>query len=338
MNLSKGGVEEMSESESNLYKLLDLKGPSLAVASGMGLLFFGGTIAKSQSDILIISGVTLVGLGAAIAALTYLRGTKQNTNVVEDRIVNITNNTTTDEDINRLLNMLKEHIDSLQSVSHIDFTEEERISIIEHIKSNICEELSNELFKSAKSTAANNITENKYFPELKRELQKTKARLTSEIDALARRGNLNLVIGGMTTLLAVALLGYVVLTAKSNSLEMSDFIWHYIPRITVSIFIQVFSFFFLRLYKNSLEDIKYFQNELTNIDSRYAALESALLFGDKTIISKVIQEMLNTDRNSRLKKGESTVDLEKLKEENKSLTDLLGSAKGIIESIKDKSK
>jgi len=63
-------------------------------------------------------------------------------------------------------------------------------------------------------------------------------------------------------------------------------------------------------------------------------LEASLLLGDKAIISKVIEEASNTDRNSKLKKGESTVALEKLREENKSLSDMLSAAKDLISSFK----
>ncbi|MEW8437358.1 MAG: hypothetical protein AB2689_04295 [Candidatus Thiodiazotropha taylori] len=321
-------------------RMFGLSGPILLVVSGIILLTFGAQFVSSelQGNIVVISGVMLVVLGGAVSALTYLRGYKEKLSYSNgDSYVSV-NNTLEDHDVDRIVKTITEKLieqgnASKQSVN-IDLTPEERSEIIGAIKSNITKELAEDLFKSAKSALSDSIVESKYFYELRKELQKTKARLTDEIGALTRRGNLNLVIGGVTTILAVSLLGYVVLTANSNALELKDFVWHYIPRITVSVFIQIFSFFFLRLYRNSLEDIKYFQNELTNVDSRFASLEAALILGDKAILSKVIEEVSCTDRNSRLKKGESTVALEKLREENKSLSEMLGSAKELISSIK----
>ena len=45
----------------------------------------------------------------------------------------------------------------------------------------------------------------------------------------------------------------------------------------MAIFIEVFSFFFLKLYKSGLADILYYQNELTNLESKFLALELASL-------------------------------------------------------------
>ncbi|MBI5525005.1 MAG: hypothetical protein HY897_01580 [Deltaproteobacteria bacterium] len=40
---------------------------------------------------------------------------------------------------------------------------------------------------------------------------------------------------------------------------------HYVPRITTVTFIEVFAFFFLKLYRASLIEIKFYQNELTSL-------------------------------------------------------------------------
>jgi len=39
--------------------------------------------------------------------------------------------------------------------------------------------------------------------------------------------------------------------------------------------IELFAYFFLKLYKSDLSEIKYFQNELTNVEMRYAAVRLA---------------------------------------------------------------
>ena len=52
---------------------------------------------------------------------------------------------------------------------------------------------------------------------------------------------------------------------------------YYAPRLTLSIFIEFFSFFFLRLYKTGISEIKYFQNELTNAELKFIAVEKAIM-------------------------------------------------------------
>lgn len=60
---------------------------------------------------------------------------------------------------------------------------------------------------------------------------------------------------------------------------------------------KVFSFFFLKLYKSNLEEIKYFQNELTNIEMKIIAHEAALLSQENKSIVPIIEQLVRTDRN-----------------------------------------
>ncbi len=91
---------------------------------------------------------------------------------------------------------------------------------------------------------------------------------------LTRRSNINLVIGVVTTLLAVGLLAYVVLPDTLSSSDVGMVLLHFLPRLSIVVFIQTFSFFFLRLYRSGLNDIKYYQNELTNLETKHLVLES----------------------------------------------------------------
>jgi hypothetical protein len=83
-------------------------------------------------------------------------------------------------------------------------------------------------------------------------------RLQTEVRALMRRGNLNLVLGTLTTGAAAAILAYVALTAKLGGGDWRGYMPTYLMRLSVVVFIEIFAFFFLRLYRASLADIKYF--------------------------------------------------------------------------------
>jgi hypothetical protein len=135
-------------------------------------------------------------------------------------------------------------------------------------------------------------------------VDESRARLTKEIAALGRRGNVNLVIGFTTTLFSVAFLAYIVLTAGNVFANLNTLLAHYIPRITVAVFIEVFAFFFLKLYRSALIDIKYYQNELTALASVSIAMEGALSLKDKKSLSDVVAVIAKANPNASNPSGE----------------------------------
>jgi hypothetical protein len=150
----------------------------------------------------------------------------------------------------------------------------------------------------------------KRLAQVRRRIDGARTRLRNEISNLGRRGNLNLIIGGATTAFAIILLAYVSFSGPTTATDWRERLPVYILRVSVALFIEVFSFFFLRLYRANLQEIKYFQNELTNIESRAMAIEFALLIDDKDIAKSLIEKLAQTERNFVLKKGESTIELE----------------------------
>jgi hypothetical protein len=155
-------------------------------------------------------------------------------------------------------------------------------------------------------------------------------RLLLEVDRLGRRNNLNLTFGLLCTgagLWVLYSLAFQTKQADTDNLIHADnlvqFAISYVPRLTLIIFIEVFAYFFLGLYKKGLADIKYFQNEITNIESKAVALSAALSISDPVITSRVIENIANTERNHVLEKGQTTVELEIAKSEKESLLSLV---------------
>jgi len=125
-------------------------------------------------------------------------------------------------------------------------------------------------------------------------------RLEEECAGLNKRGNLNLAIGSATTFFAACFLGYLVIRAPSH-FDNATAVWtHYIPRVSTVVFIEVFAFFFLRLYKNTIQESRYYQNELTSLAALQIALESAFILASPTVTGKVIENISQTNRNSAL--------------------------------------
>lgn len=140
-------------------------------------------------------------------------------------------------------------------------------------------------------------------------------RLREEIDVLSKRANLNLIIGSLITVGGLVLLGYFVIRPSNNAADVVSLLVHFVPRLSLVLFIELFSLFFLKLYRSSLSEIKYYQNELTNIELKESALLTAIHCGTMADISSVISTLAITERNFKLHKDESTVELERDKME-----------------------
>jgi hypothetical protein len=154
------------------------------------------------------------------------------------------------------------------------------------------------------------------------------SRLESEVQNLAKRGNINLILGMSTTLTGLGILGYSVFNAPDlkTTIELAS---HFIPRISLVLLIEVFAYFFLKLYKQSLSEIKYFQNEITNIESKFLGLRLSTESNETECIKSVVSNLISTERNFVLEKGQTTIELEKIKDDQQqraNLTSLLDKA------------
>jgi len=138
----------------------------------------------------------------------------------------------------------------------------------------------------------------------------TLRRIYREIEALTRRATLNLVLGVVTAVSGILLLSYIVLGEGKSITNLTDFTISFIPRLSIVTIIEVFAYFFLRLYKSSLNEIKYFQNEATNIEFHFTALLSALKEKNPELMKETVLSFLRTDRNPLLVGDQKSQSLE----------------------------
>jgi len=171
------------------------------------------------------------------------------------------------------------------------------------------------------------------FANLFEELYKSDVKIKLQIERLENNSNLNLIIGIITTSIAIIILGASIFYQK-NFLTNLDLLSHYIPRISTVIFVEIFSFFFLKLYKNNLAEIKYFQNEMTNLNFKIAALKTALKTKDVNTITEITKTFSIAERNFILKKDESTEKIEIQKIDNANSNGYFQSLTDLIKSIK----
>ncbi|MDM0007478.1 hypothetical protein QTI51_22945 [Variovorax sp. J22G73] len=130
-------------------------------------------------------------------------------------------------------------------------------------------------------------------------------RLRLEIDSLGLRGNINLTIGVFTTLLAVSALAYMVFTSDRKFDSIVDVLSHYVPRLTLVVFIEVFSFFFLRLYRSTLDEIRFYQERLNDAATQRVAIELAWALGDSEARAAFANTLVTTKGRTEAKSTSS---------------------------------
>lgn len=191
-------------------------------------------------------------------------------------------------------------------------------------------------------------------------LNAARKRLGSHAHALSRRATYNLLSGVAVTLLAISVLVWwswdyrdvlasdtmahavetnnqdtpASISDSANRQQLfADVLLSSLPRLSLAIILEVFAFFFLRQYRNSLMEEKYFQNEVTNIECQQASIEGALMTASSDLKDQIFKELASTERNRILDKDQTTVDLERMKSETKQSTDVLTK---VIELMKQK--
>ncbi len=156
------------------------------------------------------------------------------------------------------------------------------------------------------------------------------SRIKREIRYVRLTGNFQLYIGILLSIVAIALIAEKVFFTNTIYSDIHQLAIETLPRAFLLIFIEIFSFFFLNLYKKSLDDIKYLNNELTNLENKFLALYLAKDNGNFKLLSNALETLLKTERNFVLKKDETTIELEKNKIEAQSSNSTLQALKDII--------
>jgi hypothetical protein len=227
------------------------------------------------------------------------------------------------------IDVLKSQLEAV-SASKEALTKEQTQSLVENVKKKIEVDASRQFLAEMRK----GIRAEARFQDVLLYSRETADRLLREVAALSKRGNLNLSIGIAITVAGLGVLAYVVFQGLQIPREPWAIASHYIPRLSLVLFIELFAYFFLRLYKSSLGEIKYFQNELTNVEAKRLALAVVLSEPDPKILTKVVEDLTRTERNFVLQKGQTTVDLEAARVERDSSSNLLEKLGAIVSKLK----
>ncbi|MCH5172547.1 MAG: hypothetical protein J1F31_06955 [Erysipelotrichales bacterium] len=153
---------------------------------------------------------------------------------------------------------------------------------------------------------------------------KMEERLLCELKALGKRSNINLIIGSVIAVIGWGLLILFIYDVNGQELEGWSILNTFLPRLSIVAIMEVFSFFFLKLYRESIERIRYYQNEITNIESKKVAIIVACMLDNENDNKKtIINSLLSVERNVFIKKGETTMELEKYRIDSSSNNNLI---------------
>lgn len=169
------------------------------------------------------------------------------------------------------------------------------------------------------------------------------SRLNEAISQLSKRGDIYIVIGSGLTIIA----GYILYTSMVDylslnvageeasilDLSMYDLILMGV-KISVVLFVEVFAFYYLRLYREIVKDVKYYQNEITNIEVRLLALYAIDNFEHSEALSGLVGELSKVERNFLIDKKHTTIDLEKSKHDSSMIGAAIGQVTKLINTVK----
>ena len=100
----------------------------------------------------------------------------------------------------------------------------------------------------------------------------TRRRLFSELLKTRKNGQANLVLGIIANLAAVIFL----ITNYEKPPPYDDYAdYYFFSRFSITLILEVIGIFFLNLYRKNLQEIKFYHNEITNIDHHLLVLLNA---------------------------------------------------------------
>lgn len=199
-------------------------------------------------------------------------------------------------------------------------SEKERKDAIRSAQSSFVTEAGTSLEKEWERKYASKSQRIEHISSLRGSFSKTAIGLNDAIESLSKRSAMNLTAGIIGTLLAVSVLIAASFLSFPADAKTEVILATVLPRIGCVALIQGFSFFFLSLYKSAHEDIRAYQNELTSLSEKSAAVEAAFAFDSSELMATVVDQLSASDRNATLaaakqkppKNGVSLVDVNSL--------------------------
>ncbi|EFE07330.1 hypothetical protein [Citrobacter youngae] len=238
---------------------------------------------------------------------------------------------------------LKIRISALQKA--IDACREQQGRLHEDVTNYLDGDSRNELYETIYSSLKNEasgsllceleekVKSNNTLIDVKDYFLDMQARLNQRASSLNTVSFINLFIGISIATIGISILLYFVFNTDYVNTDKTVLLIEMMSKLGVSFGIELLSFFFLNLYRKNLQEIKYIQNELTNIEAKKISLTMAHDL-PTDLKFKIIKSISMTERNFILEKGQTTSDLETLKYEKMDIAALLKASPELIKALK----
>lgn len=148
------------------------------------------------------------------------------------------------------------------------------------------------------------------YTELIQYEKRQSAYFDDSINDLKDTGFINLILGIFIGIIGIVVI-YWMFTISAN---IDVTIWTHIEKISPIVIVELLAYFFLRLYRLTVIEIKYLNNERLTYHHKMLALKVALFQNNSEMLADVIKQLAETERNFILQKGETTTGTEGLKQ------------------------
>ena len=181
----------------------------------------------TEFAMLIFLAVALLGVSGVSALMTYLQtGFKREDTLKSDSTLyqveiqrlrremqDSRSITASQSELSARLSLMEQRLETTVLPSY-DLADPEREDLLARLKENIEKIATHEILEDIRSTITENQSKHTFIQYLDEQYERTIGRLSGELSALSRRGNLNLSLGILTAVSGIILLGYFVLNTQ----------------------------------------------------------------------------------------------------------------------------
>ncbi|MES3017495.1 MAG: hypothetical protein V4721_06945 [Bacteroidota bacterium] len=146
----------------------------------------------------------------------------------------------------------------------------------------------------------------------------TQDRIKDECNRLNKQALINLFLCFFIAFVLITVVTYTSFFSSdlTNSSSLEMILIRLAPRILTVAGLLTMFLYFVKMYKANIADVKYYQNELTNVEMYQVAWQTSVLAGDSKASIDIISKFTDIDRNRIIATGQTTIELERLRLEN----------------------
>ncbi|GLR79801.1 hypothetical protein HUE56_19770 [Azospirillum oryzae] len=296
----------------------------------------GGAFSRSDNHFIVISVLSLVSAGFGLAGIFSSLIKESTLSRSNNSSIYIENNYA---ELSRDLEEIKVAIKEIEA-NNVTIQAGDGENLLEIIKKSFESTFSAESRDNVENAKKKEMVDVCVLP-----LQNASRRLAFEVNRSAGRTSTNLIFGSLVAIIGIFIIGSAVFGGP----DMTDLVSRdstkitpeitiiiaFLPKTVLGIFVEVVAFFFLKLYRRGFDEIRYFQNEISNLDALASALSASLMSGNSDLVKSVAEKIASIERNFVIEKGQSTIDLRREEMHVEGDRQMVESIKGIINSIRN---